>query len=486
MDLSQASWNESDASNNQAAPDGFPEGMAPSGVNNSARMMMGALKRWYNQIIPKTTDGTGTSAAYTLTYTVAPTALADGMGFLVRFDKTCGAAPTLNVNALGAVPLYKYVSGAWAAVGAAEITADMICRLAYNQTAGAFFVTSSSLSTIGAAFLAATNAFTGTNSFAGNTLLAKTAFSGGSNLVPQGRLTLASGAPVMTSAQTGKTLIYYTPYVGNLVPLFDGTNFQLTPITELSNDTTQSGAAGPAAVVANSNYDLLLWNNGGTPTLSRSAPWASDTARGTGSGTAELQRVNGFPVNKQAITNGPPAGYGTYVGTVRSDSSGQINWQPGGIGSGGTAALLGVWNAYNRINVKGLIGDSTNSWSYNGTTTRPADNSTTMRVSFVQGLQEESFEAKYEASFSNDSGGHGGYAGVGYDNASAFSGSANVGNNGTATGLWLNVSGAAIAQDLGFHFMQALEAGTGGGTQTWFGDNGGAQIQNALTYTGKF
>ena len=42
---------------------------------------------------------------------------------------------------------------------------------------------------------------------------------------------------------------------------------------------------------------------------------------GTGSGTSELQRVQGFWTNKQAITNGPGANLGTYVGTIRTDGA---------------------------------------------------------------------------------------------------------------------------------------------------------------------
>lgn len=40
-------WSTTAASNNDASPDGFPEGMAPSGVNNSAREVMAAVRRWY-------------------------------------------------------------------------------------------------------------------------------------------------------------------------------------------------------------------------------------------------------------------------------------------------------------------------------------------------------------------------------------------------------------------------------------------------------
>jgi hypothetical protein len=140
MDISQNVWNEADNSNNTAAPDGAPEGMAPSGVNDTIRADRGAIKRWYNQTIPKLTGGTST--AFTLTYGVAPTALADGMTFLTQFNQTCGASPTLNVNGFGALPITYYSAGAWIAVGSGLITTDMVTPLTYNFAAGAFRILS--------------------------------------------------------------------------------------------------------------------------------------------------------------------------------------------------------------------------------------------------------------------------------------------------------------------------------------------------------
>ena len=40
-------WSTAAASNNAASPNGFPEGMPPSGVNDSAREAMAAVRRWY-------------------------------------------------------------------------------------------------------------------------------------------------------------------------------------------------------------------------------------------------------------------------------------------------------------------------------------------------------------------------------------------------------------------------------------------------------
>ena len=40
-------WSTTAAGNNAAAPDGFPENMAPSGLNDACREMMAALATWY-------------------------------------------------------------------------------------------------------------------------------------------------------------------------------------------------------------------------------------------------------------------------------------------------------------------------------------------------------------------------------------------------------------------------------------------------------
>jgi Phage Tail Collar Domain len=131
MDISQSVWNEVDDSNNSPAPDGAPEGMAPSGVNNLIRADRGAIKRWYNQTIPLLTGGTST--AYTLSYSVAPTTLAAGMTHLVQFNAANGAAPTLNVNALGAKPLQYYAAGDWRVIPTGLLGANQIARVAYDS-----------------------------------------------------------------------------------------------------------------------------------------------------------------------------------------------------------------------------------------------------------------------------------------------------------------------------------------------------------------
>lgn len=133
-DIDDTSWSEIDASNSNNPPNGWPEGMNPSDVNNSARADKGAVKRWYNRTIPKVTAGTST--AYTLAYGVAPGALNDGMKHLIRFHTTNGAAATLNVNGLGAKPLFAYIAGTWMAAPVGAFPTDMIVEVTYDNSSG--------------------------------------------------------------------------------------------------------------------------------------------------------------------------------------------------------------------------------------------------------------------------------------------------------------------------------------------------------------
>ena len=162
----------------------------------------------------------------------------------------------------------------------------------------------------------------------------------GAALVPQGRLTLQSGVPVMTTTQAGKTTIYYEPYVGAFIPIYDGTRFGSVPFTALSNVTTDT-TKNPAAVAANKIYDLFVWNDNGTLRLSRGPAWTDDETR-----ALALVTVGGIDLNAVGITNGPAASRGIWVGTVRSNASSQIDWILSGAG-----AVLGVYNAYNRVPV---------------------------------------------------------------------------------------------------------------------------------------
>lgn len=300
----------------------------------------------------------------------------------------------------------------------------------------------------------------------------------GLSYAADGRLTLSSATPVMTSDVSGSTSIFYAFYRGNKIALYDGTSWVNTTFTELTNTTTDN-TKNPAAVANNSNYDLFVWSDAGTIRLGRGPAWTSDTGRGTGAGTTELERVSGIWVNKIAITNGPAAQRGRYVGSVRSNGSAQIDWKLGGDAAGGSAGLLYVWNMYNRIDVHSMVRDSTASWTTTSTTFVSLNASTGNRISFLSGLNEDSVSSQHRVFSTNSVAGQSA-SGIGLDSTTTLAGSGGFGvSGGSANNLQAGTYSGRPG--LGLHFFQAIQS-VQSGTGTWYGDFfAGHEDRQALT-----
>jgi len=162
---------------------------------------------------------------------------------------------------------------------------------------------------------------------------------------PGGRLTLTSGTPVTTSDVTAATSVYYTPYVGNKISLYNGWEWIFHEFSELS--LSLSG------YTADTNYDIFVYNNGGVLTL-ESVAWASATARVT-----NIVRVDGVYVKNGDSTR-------RYLGTIRTTSTtGQCE------DSGGKRYC---WNYYNRL-PRTLLKEQLTQWhTYNSITWRAFNN----------------------------------------------------------------------------------------------------------------
>lgn len=286
------------------------------------------------------------------------------------------------------------------------------------------------------------------------------------NLVtPQGRLTLTSGTAVPTSDVSAATTVYYTPATGVLGPIWDGTSFGNVNVGGELSQATADATKSPAAVAASQVYDKFLWSDAGTIRCTRGPTWASGTAgsntvRGTGSGSTELIAVNGILVNKNAITNGPAAGFGTYVGTICSNASSSIDLKFGSSAAGGGAAVVNVWNAYNQVPVTAIARDSTANWSYQSGSPRfantPVGGGVGNRVTFVCGLAVCPVDAMYTCM-------------VNYTAGASSAAAVSFGLEGASID-WqdrrVSVSAAIVAQLtaigsykplLGSHFIQAFE-----------------------------
>lgn len=301
---------------------------------------------------------------------------------------------------------------------------------------------------------------------------------GGSFLpTPQGRLTLTSSTPVMTSDVTAGTSIYYTPYIGNIVPITtNSTTFAARTFSELTLTLSVNH-------LTNTLYDIFLFDNAGAITIGTGPAWSSATAgsssRGAGAGTTELQRLNGLWTNKVSMTarNGATtytvgANLGTYLGTFLTTAAGTTAsvFAPSAA-AGGTDNKLFVWNSFNRVNYSSVSKESAASWSYTLATLRPMDNSTSNRISYVDGLGESFVRgavaariatAAVNASFGRIGMGRNKTTGS-FDFDSYVIAPTAGGQNSavSASGIW--------TPSLGNNYIQAIEAADGTNASTFAG-----------------
>lgn len=319
---------------------------------------------------------------------------------------------------------------------------------------------------------------------------------------PQGRLTLSAGVPVLSDDVTAATNIYYSPLIGDLVPIFDGTSWVSKSIILSTTDTTglilaldaDSGHTGYHQ--SSKVFDVFVGLLSGTMYFGTAAAWTSVTARGTGSGTTELEMLSGKWVNKNAINlrHGPasanivtiPARQATYLGSIITSADGQteMTFKPTPA-AGGTNNKLYVWNAYNQVPMMAVCRDNTNTWAYSTATIRRANYSSANRVSFCLGLGGGRLSGRYSTyvSWASSSGA---IVGVGYDSTTAFM--------EECSPCFLDEPSAIDAapmvshfdrqtSDIGYHYVQGLEWANAAGV-TFFGDNAlPALIQTGLSVT---
>lgn len=121
-------WSKTAADNalaDSAAP--WPEGMAPSQVNDSARGSAASVAKWRDDLNGSIATA-GSSTAYTATSNQSFAALTAGIEIACQFDEDCGATVTLNVDGLGAKPLR---SAAGVELVAGAIKAGSVHRATY-------------------------------------------------------------------------------------------------------------------------------------------------------------------------------------------------------------------------------------------------------------------------------------------------------------------------------------------------------------------
>ena len=300
-------------------------------------------------------------------------------------------------------------------------------------------------------------------------------------LMPQGYLTLTSGTPVITGDVTAATSVFYTPFRGNLCPVYNGSSFVLFTFSEQTLTLSSSQSA-------NSIYDVWAFSDSGVFTIGTGPAWSTITAgsgaRGSGAGTTQLQLINGINVNAVSLTarNGATtysvsANQATYLGSIFMDgSAGQITCHR----TYGQSRKWGVWNAYNRVPIYLKAGDSTGSWTVAGGGSVRASNGSSSNVATIfSGLAEEIYNLQFvqkQTVVNTNTATNESKIGIGLNSTTAFTG--RVGDNLiTASGLANNVltlGWSLSAQyfmppSLGINNIQCCEQLTSGTAATAFG-----------------
>lgn len=322
---------------------------------------------------------------------------------------------------------------------------------------------------------------TGTASTAGWTAINS---STAANVVPapQGYITVTSGTPTIPSDVVAATTVYYTPYVGDDVPIYNGTSFTpLSIVSELSLTLSSSH-------VANNIYDFYAFLVNGVVTFGTGPSWSAGTggsvtagscARGTGAGGAALTMVQGINTNAVSMTmrygNGTQtttvaANQATYLGSMFVDGT---NGQVSCYRSWGQNRKWGIWNAYNRQRVYLKVGDNTATWTYGTQNTwRPSNNSTNNKLTTFCGLTEGQIDVRMYQLVTPGSNGDA-LIGIGINSTTAPTGTAGrIANNSAGAANSISAE-HTFTSGIGIQDITALEEYTGAsgnatfsGTQT--------------------
>jgi len=265
------------------------------------------------------------------------------------------------------------------------------------------------------------------------------------NTFCNGRMTLTSGSPVTTANVTGATTIFFTPYNGNQISLFDGA------ATWNTLEFVETSIAVPGTT--STMYDLFAYNNSGTMAL-ETATWTNDTTRATA-----IVLQNGVYVKNGATTR-------RYLGSFRTTT---VNGQ-----TEDSNAKRYVWNYYNRVARLMLVNETASTWTYSTATYRQANGNAANQLDYVLGVSEDFINATIVTNAINSTTTNRTvYGGIGVDSTTVNSATAfeqstvNISFN-TRIAAFYNAYSA-----IGRHILVWLEKGGGADTQTWAGTNGG-------------
>jgi hypothetical protein len=247
------------------------------------------------------------------------------------------------------------------------------------------------------------------------------------NSLVNGRLTTETGVPVSTSDRTSQSTIYFTPYNGNQIALYDGSSWQMKSFTELS--------LALSGLTSGKNYDVFVDYNGGTPQLVLSASWTNDTTRADA-----ITLQDGVYVKSGATDH-------RLIGTIRTTSTTTTE---------DSAAKAFVWNLYN-AEVRPVRAATPTNWSTTVASFREFNNSSAYRIEAVIGIAGTTVDLKATIYAGNTNG----YTvGIGQDSATVSHANCYHAIWGMGGSYMNNTSTLAVQPTAGYHYWTGLERRT--------------------------
>lgn len=274
----------------------------------------------------------------------------------------------------------------------------------------------------------------------------------GAPILNEFRLSLTTATPVTTADVTGAGTIYLTPYRGQHISLYSGTEWVTFNTAQLSLVLTATSGKP---------YDVFVYSNAGTPTL-ETLVWTDDTNRATA-----LAYQDGVLVKSGTATR-------RYVGSFYASGANTTE---------DSVAKRYLFNYYNRVLrfMKGVT-ETTDTWTYTTATWQQANANAANQIDFIVGVAEDRVEATAVGCAKNSTSSIERNVGVGLDSTTVNSA---VIAESLAVSAGINTLSSqrayyAAIVPAGRHTLKWLERSIATGAATWLGDNGNIYMQSGI------
>ena len=258
-------------------------------------------------------------------------------------------------------------------------------------------------------------------------------------VTPGGRLTTESGVPVSTSDRTSQSTIYYTPFVHNVITLWDGADWVPTTFSEVSLALSGLTASRP--------YDVFGYLSSGALAIEILA-WTNDTTRATAVTLQDGRYCKSGDKTRLLL--------GT-IYTTATNATADAN---------ATRYIGNLYNTVARVAVGGA--PAANSHTYTSGTVREWNGGTGVtRARWIQALQLNAVGVYASANMSGGSG-YLAWIGPGLNSTTAYidteAASAGAGQFGTGANATVFAQ-SFVLPGLGYNYLTVLQ---GGNTNTTY------------------